>query len=139
ASVQPNLSAETEIIRLLFGADGSGYSLTGTNSLKLTSEGTGSNSAITANNTSGSNTVSAPIILGQSAGKNATFYLANTGSLAVSGAISSANANVGLTLNGNKISLSSAGSSYTGGTTLEIDAVVEVSKLANGGANSSIG
>src|SRR5690348_6634198 len=69
-SKQPNLSASLTIQALNFSTTASsGYDLTSSSTsikLTLTNTATGSNSAINAANTSGTNTIDAPIVLGAS-------------------------------------------------------------------------
>lgn len=118
---QPNLSANITIQGLTFSSlTSSGYSLTRTaGSLTLTNVGVTANSAINAANTSGTNTISAPIILGGAAATTATFTQTAGGTLAISGDISSTNAITGLSLAGNNGNfILSGNNSYTGGTTL---------------------
>src|SRR5207237_9311982 len=70
------------------------YDLTSTNTsikLTLTNTGTGATSAINAANTSGINTIDAPIILGAAASSTETFTQANGGTLVINGVISSTN------------------------------------------------
>src|SRR5438552_14248873 len=117
---QPNLSASLTIQELNFSAtSSSGYDLTSTNTsikLTLTNTGTGATSAINAANTSGTNTIDAPIILGAAASSTETFTQANGGTLVVNGIISSTNS-VTLSLTGGIITLAGA-NTYSGGTTL---------------------
>jgi fibronectin-binding autotransporter adhesin len=88
----PNLSASLTIQELNFStAASSGYDLTSsTTSIKLTltNIGTGATSAINAANTSGTNTIDAPLILGASTGSTQTFTQASGGTLVVNGIIS---------------------------------------------------
>src|SRR5438552_4214555 len=92
---QPNVSASLTIQELNFSvAAASGYDLTSSGTsikLTLTNTGTGANSAINAANTSGTNTIDAPIILGAAAGQTQTFTQATAGTRAVTGIISSTN------------------------------------------------
>lgn len=107
---QPALSANITMSGITFNSTTtSGYLLSSTSgSLTLTSTGIGSTlAAIRANNTSGTNTISAPIILGQAAATGAGFHQIASGTLAITGDISSTNAITGLTLSG------SVGSKYT--------------------------
>jgi len=120
---QPYLSADITIQGLTFGTtDAAGYSLSQTaGSLTLTNVGTGASSAIYALNSSGINTISTPIILGGAAATTATFYQVASGTLNVSGNISSTNAISGLRLEGSAypatITLSGS-NSYAGNTTI---------------------
>ena len=120
AITQPNLSASLTIKELNFSATtSSGYDITSSSTsikLTLTNTATGANSAINAANTSGTNTIDAPIILGAAAGQTQTFTQANGGTLVVNGIISSTNS-VTLSLTGGIITLAGA-NTYSGGTTL---------------------
>ncbi len=107
---QPDLSADITLSGITFNSTTtSGYVLSSTSgSLTLTSTAIGNTLAsIRASNTSGTNTISAPIILGQAAATGAGFHQIASGTLAITGDISSTNAITGLTLSG------SAGSKYT--------------------------
>src|SRR5207237_7964876 len=92
---QPNLSSPLTIHELTFPATTtSGYDRTSSNTgIKptLTNTGTGATSAINAANTSGTNTIDAPIILGAAAASTQTFTQAGGGTLVVNGIISSTN------------------------------------------------
>src|SRR5438876_1057301 len=120
AITQPNLSASLTIKELNFSATtSSGYDITSSSTsikLTLTNTGTGAGGAINAANTSGTNTIDAPIILGAAAGQTQTFTQANGGTLVVNGIISSTNS-VTLGLTGGIITLAGA-NTYSGGTTL---------------------
>src|SRR5438094_4026457 len=120
AITQPNLSASLTIKELNFSATtSSGYDITSSSTsikLTLTNTGTGAGGAINAANTSGTNTIDAPIILGAAAGQTQTFTQANGGTLVVNGIISSTNS-VTLSLTGGIITLAGA-NTYSGGTTL---------------------
>ena len=117
---QPNLSGSLTIQELNFSlAASSGYDLTSSNTgvkLTLTNTGTGATSAINAANTSGTNTIDAPIILGAAAASTQTFTQASGGTLVMNGIISSTNS-VTLSLTGGIITLAGA-NTYSGGTTL---------------------
>ena len=120
AITQPNLSASLTIKELNFSATtSSGYDITSSSTsikLTLTNTGTGAGGAINAANTSGTNTIDAPIVLGAAAGQTQTFTQANGGTLVVNGIISSTNS-VTLSLTGGIITLAGA-NTYSGGTTL---------------------
>jgi fibronectin-binding autotransporter adhesin len=120
AIMQPNLSASLTIKELNFSTTlSSGYDLTSSSTsikLTLTSTGTGTTGAISAANTSGTNTIDAPIILGAAAGSTETFTQANGGTLAINGVISNTNS-VTLSLTGGIFQLAGA-NTYSGGTTL---------------------
>ena len=126
AVAQPNLSSSLSIAGLYFSGTGSsGYDVTSsggavftfTGQTNGTTETSNSNSAaIRADNTSGTNTVDAAMILAPASGSTSTFNQAGGGLLVVNGGISG----TGITLN-----LSNSGTvqlngtnSYTGGTTI---------------------
>jgi autotransporter-associated beta strand protein len=102
AGTQPGLTASDTIQGLTFnGTTSSGYTLSSSNgSLTLTNTGTGATSAINAANTSGTNTISAPIILGGAAASTQYFTQAAGGTLSISGNISQTNAITELRLQG---------------------------------------
>src|SRR3982074_1507308 len=118
---QPNLSASRTIQELNFSATtASGYDLTSSNTgikLTLTNTGTAGASAINAANTSGTNTIHAPIVLGAGAGSTQTFTQAAGGSLAVIGVISNTN-NVTLAKAGTGTLTLAGANTYSGGTTI---------------------
>jgi autotransporter-associated beta strand protein len=118
---QPNLSASLTIQELNFStAAASGYDLTSSNTgikLTLTNTGTAGTSAINASNTSGTNIIDAPIVLGAGNGLTQTFTQLSGGTLIVNGAISSTN-NVTLSLDGGGVIQLSGANTYSGGTTL---------------------
>jgi autotransporter-associated beta strand protein len=120
-SVDPNLSGSLTIQELNFSTTASsGYDLTSSNTgikLTLTNTGTGTTSAINAANTSGTNTIDAPIVLGAAANSTQTFTQASGGTLIVNGVISNTN-NVTLSLAGGGIIQLGGANTYTGGTTL---------------------
>lgn len=124
AVAQPDLSASITLSGITFSnTTTSGYDISSTSgSLTLSSTSIGvASAAIRANNTSGTNTVSAPIILGQAAAAGAGFFQTANGTLVISGNISSANAISGLTLtgsgNGSKFTLS-GNNTYSGNTSI---------------------
>ena len=121
ASKQPNLSASLTIQELNFSTTASsGYDLTSSSTsikLTLTNTGTGSSGAINAANTSGTNTIDAPIILGAAASSTQTFTQASGGTLIINGVISNTNSNVTLSLTGGTIRLTGT-NTYTGATTI---------------------
>lgn len=157
ASGQPNLSASTSIAGLYFGdkAGGiasSGYDITSSStSVKLTLTGTatttggtetsnGSTPAIGADNTSGTNTIDAPIVLGAAAAATQTFFQAGGGTLVVNGSISSTNAIAGLSLNqggsGTATFTLSGANSYAGTTALSSNVLLNINSATavSGGA-----
>jgi len=129
---QPNLSGALTIQELNFSvAAASGYDLTSSNTgvkLTLTNTGTGATSAINAANTSGTNTIDAPIILGAAAGSTQTFTQANGGTLVVNGVISSTNS-VTLSLTGGIITLAGS-NTYSGGTTLAASTTLRINNAS---------
>src|SRR5437660_1712345 len=112
SSGQPNLSASTSIAGFYFNGTGSsGYDITSsTTAIKFTLTGSSvssgaqaENSDATANviradNTSGTNTIDAPIILGGAAAGNQAFVQARGGTLVLNGVISSTNSIAGFDL-----------------------------------------
>lgn len=120
----PNLSASLINQGLTFSsATSSGYTLTATagQSLTLTNVGTGASAAINAANTSGTNTINAPLILGGAAATQAAFTQAAGGFLTINGNISSTNTE-GILINGAGTVTLSGTNSYTGLTTVNIAA-----------------
>ncbi|MFZ3377649.1 MAG: autotransporter-associated beta strand repeat-containing protein, partial [Chthoniobacterales bacterium] len=118
--MQPNLSASLTIRELNFSnAASSGYDLTSNTGIQLTltSTSTGGTSAINAVNTSGTNIIDAPIVLGAAANSTQTFTQGIGGTLVVNGVISNTN-NVTLSLDGGGIIQLGGANTYTGGTTL---------------------
>jgi fibronectin-binding autotransporter adhesin len=125
---QPNLSLSVTISGLYFkGTAASGYDLTRTSTQTLTLTATnavignenGNNNmtvAIGAENTSGTNTIDVPIILGAASGPQ-TFIQAAGGTLVINGAISNTN-NITLSLAGGGTFTLAGANTYTGGTTL---------------------
>jgi len=121
AVASPNLSVGLTIQELNFSTTASsGYTLSNSGGalLTLTNNGTGVTSAINAANTSGNNTISAPLVLGATAGDTQTFTQATGGTLLLSGPISEANAGVKLTYAGNGTFTVNGSNSYTGNTTI---------------------
>jgi autotransporter-associated beta strand protein len=151
ASVQPNLSANISISGLNFSSNSSnGYDLTSSStSIKLTllSTATGATGAINSGNTTGSNIIDAPIVLGAAASATQTFTQSSAGTLVIKGAISSANAITQLTLAGNGGTYTFSGAnSYSGdtvvnsGVTLNINSATAISSgaLATGTGSFTI-
>ncbi len=133
ASKQPNMSASLTIQELNFSTtSSSGYDLTSsTTSIKLTltNTGTGGSSAINAANTSGTNTIDAPIVLGAAAGSTQTFTQASGGTLIVNGVISSTNS-VTLSLAGAGIITLAGVNTYSGGTALASGTTLRINNAA---------
>jgi fibronectin-binding autotransporter adhesin len=116
----PNLSASLSIQGLTFSSTTtSGYTLSASSSqsLTLTNAGTGASAAINAANTSGTNTISAPLILGGAAASQAAFTQAAGGTLTISANISSTNTE-GLLINGAGTVVLSGTNSFTGATSI---------------------
>jgi fibronectin-binding autotransporter adhesin len=138
AVAQPNLSASKSILALSFTVAGaSGYDLTSsTTSIKLTviSNGSGASSAINAANTSLSNTIDAPMILGAGTANLVTFTQAAGGELVVNGAITSTFAISGLSLAGGGTYTFSGANSYSGTTQVNGSTL-----LVNGNQSSATG
>lgn len=118
----PNLSASLTIDHLEFSSAGaSGYNLTSSSSsirLTLLNTTTGTNAALRSAITSGTNTISAPIVLGAASGQTQIFTQASGGTLVVTGAISSTNT-VGLSLRGGGTVQLNGANTYTGNTSID--------------------
>lgn len=147
AVAQPDLSASISIGNLQFSAVGSsGYDLTSSAgaTLTLTSVNVTAGSglrAIDASNTSGTNIIDAPIILGGAAASTQVFSQARGGTLVINGVISSTNAITGLRLDsaGSGIStftLSNA-NTYAGNTLVNGAVASTVLNINNATAISS--
>ena len=106
SSQNPNLSASVTIAGLYFQSTASsGYDITSSStSIAFTLNGSASNdtggetssstaAAIGANNTSGTNTIDAPIVLSPGAGQSSTIFQAGGGTLVINGAISGSSSN----------------------------------------------
>jgi autotransporter-associated beta strand protein len=141
-----NLSSSVSIAGLYFNGTGaSGYSITSSNTstaFTLTASGStiGTETsdttavAIGAENTSGTNTISAPITLAPSTGSTSTISQATGGTLTISGVISGS----GITLDktsGGTLVLSGA-NTYSGGTTVDAG-IVQMSGSGTLGSTSS--
>ena len=99
AGTQPNLTGNITTQSLFFSTTASsGYSLTRTaGSLTLIGTGNGT-SFVNASNTSGTNTINVPIIIGYAAGQTARINQSASGTLELLGDISSTNAITGLNI-----------------------------------------
>jgi fibronectin-binding autotransporter adhesin len=119
-------------------------SIVGSNNLTLSGALTqnGSNLSLTVNN-AGATELVGPVYLSEASGTGRTLTLVATTNTTVSGAISNFNGSGtagALRKDGaGALVLSSSSSSYTGRTETMSGGVLSVSKLANGGSNSSIG
>ncbi len=124
-SFQPDLSASLSIRGLTYSfAGSSGWTLGSANgsTLTLTSDGVGSASAISANNSSGVNTINLDLTLGGPPDSSLRFAQARGGTLVIEGSISESTANSGINFlsSGSGISTYtfSGDNSYSGGTRL---------------------
>lgn len=118
-TTNPALSASLTIQELNFSSiTSSGYILSSGNGslLTLTNTGTGTVGAISAANTSGTNTISLGLVLGAATGATQTFTQAAGGTLALSGPITEANSGVKLAFAGNGTFVLTGSNSYTGNT-----------------------
>ena len=129
---QPSLSSSITMSGLTFSATASNYNIS-SSSGSLTLTGTSVqlntlNAIYALNNASGTNTISAPIILGQVAASGVFFTQSGSGTLAVTGPISSTNAITGITLSGaagSKFTLS-GNNTYSGNTTLATSVLLNI-------------
>src|SRR5438105_2982668 len=120
--------------RLTLGV--SGYTISGSNALTLTGTGTGSSGAISANNSSGTNTISAPVNLGASSGSTQTLNQTSGGTLVVSGAISSTNSVTVSVTGGGTVRFSNT-NMYSGATNIS-SATLEAAAAGALGSTSAI-
>jgi fibronectin-binding autotransporter adhesin len=138
AVAQPNLSASKSVFALSFTVAGaSGYDLTSSNtSIKLTllSNGSGTLSAINAANSSLTNIIDAPLILGAGTNAIVTFAQATGGTLVINGAITSTNAIGSLSLTGGGNYTFAGVNSYSGTTLINAGTL-----LVNGNQSSATG
>ena len=157
ASIAPNISASTSVGQVNFSTTGSsGYTISSTDSsttLSLTSYGSSGvvgNWAINAVNTSGINTISAPVILapnlgGDTSRRISVFGQEAGGTLVLSGVVSDSGASGGIALHlanssgAGRINFIGTNNSYTGGTVIAKGETVGVAFLGNAGANGSLG
>lgn len=143
---QPNLSAPITNQQIRFTTSTGGWTLFGGSALTLTSIGTGATagtgSAIVSANTSGTTTISAPLVLGGAAATTATFTQSTGGALAISGNILSTNAIAGLTLSGQTAFTLSGNNTYAGNTTLASSSstlnINSATALGAGGAGTAL-
>ena len=136
-NAQPNLTVSVSIANLQFSqGTTSGYDLTSNSTsitLTLTSTLTTSgNQAIVASNTSGTNTIDAPIILGGGAGTTQTFSIASGGTFVINGVISESGAVTKISKTGNGTLTLTNSNSYTGGTNLTAGTIAVGSDTALG-------
>ncbi len=130
---QPDLSAPLTIQGLTFSTLAGGWTLGSSifpSLLTLTNNGTAATSAINSQNTSGTNTVSLGIVLGEASGTS-TITQTRGGALVLSGNISSTNPITGLSFAagagiGNAIFTLSGNNTYAGNTTLAGNEVVNL-------------
>jgi autotransporter-associated beta strand protein len=126
ASVQPNISVSLSNLTLNFAAGSSGYDLTSSSTaVKLTLLQTGAGGSVTTAaifdaNTSGTNTIDAPIVMGGGTGLTQTINQSTSGgNLTINGVISSTNSiNLSLTMTGTSTITLSGANTYTGTTAL---------------------
>ena len=122
ASVQPNVSANIAVLGVsFFTTTTTGYDLTSSSTaiqllLNSVSASVGAQ-AINANNSTGTNTVDAPLVLNGAAASTQTFVQAGGGTLALNGVISSTNS-VTLSLAGAGTFDLNGSNTYTGATSL---------------------
>jgi autotransporter-associated beta strand protein len=151
AVVSPNLSGSVTVQQLSFTAGSSGYDLSAspTFALTLTNTGTIASGAYNGAFTSGTNTVSAPIILGQ-VGSSAYFRQLSGGTTVLSGDITTATAS-GILFNTGEASLTgmftlSGNNNFNGGTFSVGNATINIasntalnnSTLTSAGANATL-
>ncbi len=134
-ATNPNLSASLTIQGLNFStAATSGYTLSASSAtLTLTNVGTGATGAIEAANTSGTNTISAPLILGGATSSTAEIKQASGGTLVISGAISSTNTE-GLLIDGAGTVTLNGSNTFSGPTSVSSGSTLQ---LGNTGALTS--
>jgi autotransporter-associated beta strand protein len=142
-NLSSNSGAAGSIVGFYFnGTTASGYDITSSSmSIKFTLTATGtsigtelSNTtavAIGAENTSGTNTIDAPIVLGAAASGTQTIIQASGGTLVINGVISQQNSNISLNLSGGTITLSGT-NSYTGATTINSGTIIASNPSAFG-------
>jgi autotransporter-associated beta strand protein len=112
----------------------SGYTLSASSAtLTLTNVGTGATGAIEAANTSGTNTISAPLILGGATSSTAEIKQASGGTLVISGAISSTNTE-GLLIDGAGTVTLNGSNTFSGPTSVSSGSTLQ---LGNTGALTS--
>jgi autotransporter-associated beta strand protein len=124
AMAQPNLSASLANQQVRFaGVGASNYTLSANSgaSLTLTSTGSGATagtgSALVGQHTSGTNVISAPLVLGAAAGSTQYVYMAGAGTFVLSGGISQLNSPITFRLNpaASSVIHLSGNSTFTGG------------------------
>lgn len=127
----PNLSSATTIQQILFSdAASSGWTISGS-TMTLTSPGTGATpgtgAAIYALNTSGTNTISANLVLGATSVQNQRFDVTTGGTLLISGTISG---NIGTLVKGGNGTISLTGSNTFSATISISNGTLQVSNNA---------
>jgi autotransporter-associated beta strand protein len=144
ATVQPNVSANISVLSVNFSTTASsGYNLTSSSAATkltlLSTSGAGASAAMNAANTSGTNTIDAPIVLGAAGATTQTFsQSAAGGTLVLNGVISSTNsltANYSVT-GASTINITGT-NTYTGASNLAGASVVAGSSIFGIGNNSA--
>jgi autotransporter-associated beta strand protein len=143
ATVQPNISASATVNAVRFGlATSTGYTLSAASGQALTLTSTGATSTLDAThaalvglNTTLTNTISAPIVLGAALNSTQTFIQGTAGTMILSGPISQVN-NVNLQYLGSGSFEVSNANSYTGNTIIGAAASGTLTKvkITNGDA-----
>jgi len=138
----PNISLSGTIAQIAFGTDASNYNITASPGVLLGLSGT-SYVGVSANNTSGTNTLSAPLVLA-SAGTSLVLYQAAGGTLVINGQITEKNAGTQLQLTsssavGGKIVLTNASSSFTGGLSIGQGVTLVTTAIGNNGSAGVLG
>ena len=126
AVTQPNLTANVTNQAVRFDSTASGYTLSADAGRSLTLTGT---TVVSAQNTSGTNTISAPIIISASGTQTRTIGQAAGGELVLSGNISSTSTNLTLSLSassGPATFTLSGSNSYIGNTALSANATLNI-------------
>jgi len=142
-TAQPVLNSSLSIGQLFFSTTtSSGYDLTGSGTLTLTSVGsTQATAAIgSAQTNSGTNIIDTAIVLGAAAGATQTFSQSGTGTLVLNGVIASTNALGSLTYANSGTYAINGANTYTGTTTVSGGATMvfgNKSALGNGTLNTT--
>ena len=132
----PNLSASLTIGQITFSTTASGFDLTSSStSTKLT---LGNATAIAALNTSNTNTIDAPIVLGAASGTQ-TISQASGGSLVINGVISQTGTPSGVVLTSTGNIKLTGTNTFTANTTISGAGGVTVSAIGNANASGNLG